>query len=485
MKRLNLEGEFGWMIYSSKIREQLEEAAGDDLDIHIASPGGSVFEGIKVYNDFRDYKRKYPECQIMLTVKGLAASMASYLTMNPAFDMVVVEDNAILMIHNPTGGVVGDYRDASKFSEMLKGLTDLLAQAYAKKTKKSKKTICELMDNETWYFGSEIIDNGFADEIIESGDEKDKSTAIADAQLQMKALNQKLKELEINDNDIQEIAAVIDIENSEEFEINMPYPNEHAARVREPGDFQEDSFRRKNIETGIDIIIGRLKGKTTTTTQAYRFKKSKFTADQAKKWLKDHNIKYIKFEAASGSKDNNTGFIGDIGGVGIERDLNPILNKHDLVLRYNEQDPANNTRDNNINQEVKSMTLKEFLDQNPAAKIEYDEAIKDARDAGQKEIRDVVSKAAPFLSNSEYPKQIHESAVAVIKGEKSADILDSMVATADMIKEMNKSKDAVDENPNDLKPQDLNAGLSEEYLKDGTIMNEADMQAATKRQEVN
>jgi len=78
----------------------------------------------------------------------------------------------------------------------------------------------------------------------------------------------------------------------------MPYPNEHAARMKDPSLFQKDSFRRKNITSGIDIIIGRLKGQDTTTTQAYRFDKDKYTAEQARKWLKDHNIKPILFEKA-------------------------------------------------------------------------------------------------------------------------------------------------------------------------------------------
>jgi hypothetical protein len=79
----------------------------------------------------------------------------------------------------------------------------------------------------------------------------------------------------------------------------MPYPNEHAARVKSPDAFQDGSFRRKNIAPGIDIIIGRLKGETTTTTQAYRFKKASFTASEAKKWLADHDVKYILFEKAT------------------------------------------------------------------------------------------------------------------------------------------------------------------------------------------
>ena len=81
----------------------------------------------------------------------------------------------------------------------------------------------------------------------------------------------------------------------------MPYPNEHSARVRDPGDFQPDSFRRKTIANGVDIILGRLKGESTMTTQAYRFNKTVFTAAEAKEWLKDHKVEYISFEPASKS----------------------------------------------------------------------------------------------------------------------------------------------------------------------------------------
>lgn len=80
----------------------------------------------------------------------------------------------------------------------------------------------------------------------------------------------------------------------------MPYLNEHSARIRNPSDFQEDSFRRIKAAPGISIIIGRLKGETTATTQAYRFDKDKFTSPEAKAWLKEHDEKYTLFEAATG-----------------------------------------------------------------------------------------------------------------------------------------------------------------------------------------
>ena len=80
----------------------------------------------------------------------------------------------------------------------------------------------------------------------------------------------------------------------------MPYPGEHASRVKDPDLFVPKSFRRKGITDGVSIVIGKLKTDPTgsTVTQAYRFDKKKFTAEQARKWLKAHKIDTISFEAA-------------------------------------------------------------------------------------------------------------------------------------------------------------------------------------------
>lgn len=79
----------------------------------------------------------------------------------------------------------------------------------------------------------------------------------------------------------------------------MPYPNEHACRIKSPGLFQEGSFRRMNKTSdgkSFTIIVGRLKGQTTTTSQALRYPKKSWTAEQARKHCKEHGG--IKFEPA-------------------------------------------------------------------------------------------------------------------------------------------------------------------------------------------
>jgi len=82
----------------------------------------------------------------------------------------------------------------------------------------------------------------------------------------------------------------------------MPYPNYHAARVKSPASFKSGSFRTKTLSNGIILILGRLKGESNLTVQSYRFPKDKFTASQARTWLKENKIKPILFEAASGKE---------------------------------------------------------------------------------------------------------------------------------------------------------------------------------------
>ena len=76
-----------------------------------------------------------------------------------------------------------------------------------------------------------------------------------------------------------------------------PYPNEHAARLKDPD--QYDSFRRENDAggPGIDFIYGIKNG--TTEIQAIRFDKNRYSVAEAKKWLESHDFKPILFEEAT------------------------------------------------------------------------------------------------------------------------------------------------------------------------------------------
>jgi hypothetical protein len=82
----------------------------------------------------------------------------------------------------------------------------------------------------------------------------------------------------------------------------MPYPTEHAARVRDPGDFLSDSIRRKTLTSGVDLVAGKLAadGKNgPMVAQAYRFDADAFSAEQARAWCRSHGIRPLLFEEAT------------------------------------------------------------------------------------------------------------------------------------------------------------------------------------------
>jgi hypothetical protein len=78
-----------------------------------------------------------------------------------------------------------------------------------------------------------------------------------------------------------------------------PYPNEHACRLRDPGDFQEGQWARMEREhegKKYSVIMGRLEGEDTMTEQAYRYNKEIWTAAEARTHCGDHDG---TFEAAA------------------------------------------------------------------------------------------------------------------------------------------------------------------------------------------
>lgn len=209
MKKIIMSGEIGWGVTPYMIQSELQSAGGEDIEVDLSSPGGSVFDGVEIFNMLRDYKRQYPDTQNILNIKSLAASMGSYLSTSEAFDMVTVEDNSSYMIHNPVMGVYGDYNEMQKGADFLSRLAVMVAPAYSKKSGKKDKEIRSMMDAETWLFGQEIVDAGFADVLVKTEDRKDRDSALAEAELKFKSVMKKVKESEVKESDFLKVAAII------------------------------------------------------------------------------------------------------------------------------------------------------------------------------------------------------------------------------------------------------------------------------------
>jgi hypothetical protein len=128
------------------------------------------------------------------------------------------------------------------------------------------------------------------------------------------------------------------------------------------------------------------------------------------------------------------------------------------------------------------MTLSEFLSQNPAAKIEHDKMLNDKYQAGEAsakaEIQKRIDASAKYVNSEEYPKQVRDIAVEVIKGSKSLDALEVMASTVDMFNELKKSNAAANETDT---IGNTSAGTESAPSADGAIKSISDFEAEIAR----
>lgn len=393
---IDVEGVIGYHVTPDDIKNKLRLADGNPIEVRFASPGGFIFPGLQIFNLFKNY-----EGEKTAILSGLAASMASYIPL--AFDYIKAEENAVYMIHNAQIGAGGDHNALRKVADIMERMSNMLAQAYVKKTGKIEKEVKSMMDNETFLFGQEIKDHGFVDEIIPAKKAKTKEEAIVTAQAEMSNCMAILKSE--NKEDYDKAAALLkdfkmesDKSNeAENIDPEMPYPNEHACRVREPSEFQADSFRRisaksKTENKNYDIIIGKLKGKTSTTAQAYRYPKDTWTEAEARAHCKRNDGK--TFDPATGEYT----------------DCN--CQKTSTHIENNTAKAETNKR------RFINMSLKQFLNENPQAKAEFETELAAAKLEGKKEAHATFTAIEPFLNEeSTYPKAIVKLAFSALKGD--------------------------------------------------------------------
>lgn len=161
-------------ITPSYMREQLAKVPdGEDVRLVLDSPGGSVWDCVAIYNVIRDFARANPNVKITTYIQGMAASSASVIAL-AARDVsrqnkVVVEDNSVYMIHNAWAICIGNENDMRDTSEYLAQIDGMIRDCYVRCSGNDLKTVTKWMDAETFMFGSEIMERGFADEVISSG----------------------------------------------------------------------------------------------------------------------------------------------------------------------------------------------------------------------------------------------------------------------------------------------------------------------------
>lgn len=141
----------------------------DAVQVEINSPGGSVFEGQRIYNALRSMSARGVE--VTTKVNGLAASMGSVILM--AGDKREMTAGSRVMIHEASTIAAGDARALRRQSELLEGISAEIAGIYAERTGGDVSKIREMMMEETWMTADEAKENGFVDVVLKDGKEFD------------------------------------------------------------------------------------------------------------------------------------------------------------------------------------------------------------------------------------------------------------------------------------------------------------------------
>ena len=151
-------GTFG--VTAQNFIDEIKEYEDTELNIHINSLGGEVFEGMAIYSIIQRRKAK-----TTVYIEGIAASIASVIAL--AADEVIMSENSLLMIHNAWGGTQGEAKDMRKQAKILDKITNEIAEVYVKKSGIPYNEVIRMMDEETWLTAEEAVALGLVDSISE------------------------------------------------------------------------------------------------------------------------------------------------------------------------------------------------------------------------------------------------------------------------------------------------------------------------------
>lgn len=146
-----------------------------EIKIFINSLGGSVMEGLGIYNQLKRHS-----AHKTVYIDGFACSIASVIAM--AGDTVIMPKNAVMMIHNAWVVAAGNAAQLRKTADDLDVINAASVQAYLDKAgdKLTPEKLTEMLDAETYLTADQCIELGLADKYDDSAEEET-DTAKAEA----------------------------------------------------------------------------------------------------------------------------------------------------------------------------------------------------------------------------------------------------------------------------------------------------------------
>lgn len=134
-----------------------------DISLYINSPGGSVYDGLAIFDTMQFIKPDVATYGI-----GLQASMGAFLLSSGAKGKRYALPNSRIMIHQPSSGTQGKITDQEitlrEGIYLKKRLNEILAKNTGQKLSKIEKDV----DRDFWMSAEESVDYGIVDKVVTS-----------------------------------------------------------------------------------------------------------------------------------------------------------------------------------------------------------------------------------------------------------------------------------------------------------------------------
>lgn len=166
--QVNIYDEIGFFGVSAKVfAADLQEIEGD-LEIHVNSPGGDVFDGIAIFNTLKNRQGT-----VSVVVDSVAASAASFIAQAASPGQLVMAPHSEMMIHDGFAQGIGNAADLRELADTLDRVSDNIASIYADRTGKPVDYWRNVMQGEKWYTAEEAVEAGLADRVGSSSRPQD------------------------------------------------------------------------------------------------------------------------------------------------------------------------------------------------------------------------------------------------------------------------------------------------------------------------
>jgi len=133
-----------------------------DIQLYINSPGGSVTDGMAIYDTMR-----FLSCDVKTYCMGQAASMATVLVAAGTPGKRYSLPHARLMIHQPSGGATGQTSDISIAAKEILRWRETLNEILAEHSGQPTERIAKDSDRDFYMTASEAKEYGLVDHVIE------------------------------------------------------------------------------------------------------------------------------------------------------------------------------------------------------------------------------------------------------------------------------------------------------------------------------